>query len=104
MRHGLGLHFVSHFDHIFWFLLTDPSLAAPLVAGVIADLLSTEQYSSDLPCWWKRPGGESVVWNLVDNTNNPPVFGNNNATLVNYTSPVFATTGFDNEQLDVSTE
>ena len=109
MRHGPGLHFVSHFYQILDFLLTDPSQAAPLVAGVIADLISTGQYDPDarhpqrLP-WWKRPGGENVVWNFVDNEHNPPVFANGNATLVNYTSPLFATTGFDNEQLDVSTE
>ena len=62
------------------------------------------QFSSRRPFWWERAGGENVVWNLVDNAHNPPVSGNGNATLVNYTSPVFATTAFRNEQLDLSTE
>ena len=53
------------------------------------------------------------MWNLVDKAHNPPVDPSpvstpvslsGNATLVNYTLSVFATTGFDNEQLDVSTD
>lgn len=105
----MGLHFVGHLCEIFGFLLTDPSQAAPLVAGVLADLLSTGQLFnlrpiSHHPFYWKRPGGESVVWNRVDEAHNPPVFGGGNATLVNYTSPVFATTAFGNEESDVSSE
>ena len=101
---GLGIHFVCHLDQFLDFSLTDPSQAAPLVAGVLADLLSTGQYRPGRPVWWKRPGGENVVWNLVDNAHNPPVSESGNATLVNYTSSIFATTGLDNEQSDFSTD
>lgn len=94
---------MSHFCQIFILLLTDLWQAAPLVAGVIADLLSTGQLSVSRPPWWKRPGGENVVWNRVTNAQNPPVYGSGNATLLNHTSPVFALTTSDNEQLDVST-
>ncbi len=89
---------------IFVFILTDPYQAAPLVAGVIADLLSMGELPTYPPFWWKRPGGQSVVWNLVDDAHNPPVFGSGNATLLNYTLPIFSTTTSGNEQLDVSSE
>ena len=61
-------------------LLTLP--AAPLLAGVLADLMAVRVIKDTNP-WrvytflatragWKRPGGQYAIWNGVGKADNPP--------------------------------
>lgn len=76
-------------------MLTKTSLAAPLVAGVIANLLASrdvqrfDNISNMIQgLTWKRRGGQSVIWDLVDVAHNPPEPGNavGNFSLFNVTT------------------
>ncbi|KAL8904986.1 MAG: hypothetical protein Q9207_002909 [Kuettlingeria erythrocarpa] len=62
---------------------TGTSFSAPLAAGLIADAMATNQIikTERIPLYveimeyargWKRPGGESVMWNHVNEKHNPP--------------------------------
>lgn len=70
------------------------SLAAPLVAGVIANLMRTGQLSAGVRFWqylydhasWKRQNGKLVIWNTVDEAHNPPKRLLANTSLLNLTS------------------
>ena len=75
-------------------------LAAPLVAGVLANMMATGEIVGfgNSSAWdmstvrkyagWQRPGGEYVLWNHVDRDHNPPMGLLLNSTLFNQTSSV----------------
>ncbi|KAK3171321.1 hypothetical protein OEA41_003405 [Lepraria neglecta] len=70
------------------------AIAAPLVAGVLADFVASEQMVApfnprDVPHFlyslasYRRLGGQCVIWNRVDSAHNPPVCMNGNACFSN---------------------
>ena len=92
-----------------------PTLAAPLVASVLADFVTSGQIvkpfnPGDVPHFlyslasYRRLGGQYVIWNRVDGAHNPPVYMNSNASFSNLTASFSETIAPHSGQFNVTSE
>ena len=99
-----GTSFCEYFKllkhNVFTILLICSSPAAPLVAGVLANMMATGEIVGfgNSSAWdmhtvrgyagWQRPAGQYVIWNHVGREHNPPSGLLLNAMWFNHSSAV----------------